>query len=115
VDDARLAALYANADLVVVPSVYEGFGLPVVEAFAAGAPVACSNTSSLPEVAGDAAVLFDPADAGAIAAGIREALRPGAERDARVERGRRRAAALTWERCAESFLDVFAATSAGPA
>jgi glycosyltransferase involved in cell wall biosynthesis len=111
VDDARLAALYADADLVVVPSVYEGFGLPVVEAFAAGAAVACSDASSLPEVAGDAAVLFDPGDVRAIAAAIAEALRRGPDRDARIARGRARAAALTWERCAETFLGLLAATS----
>jgi glycosyltransferase involved in cell wall biosynthesis len=106
VDAATLSSLYARADLVVVPSVYEGFGLPVLEAFAAGAPVACSDAASLPEVAGDAAVLFDPRDAADVARGILEALSPGPSRDARVVRGRARAAALTWERCAESFLDA---------
>jgi glycosyltransferase involved in cell wall biosynthesis len=111
VGDARLAALYRDADLVVVPSVYEGFGLPVAEAFAAGAPVACSNVSSLPEVAGDAAVLFDPHDVADIARAIREALVAGPERDARVRRGRTRAAALSWERAAERVLDALAATS----
>lgn len=111
VPSARLAALYAGADTVVVPSVYEGFGLPVAEAFAAGAPVACSNVSSLPEVAGDAAVLFDPHDTQDIARGIREALRAGPERDARVERGRRRAAGMTWERAAERLLGLLTVTS----
>jgi glycosyltransferase involved in cell wall biosynthesis len=116
VDADTLTALYAGADLVVVPSVYEGFGLPVLEAFAARAAVACSNAASLPEVAGDAAVLFDPTDPADMARGIREALRPGPARDARVERGRARAAAATWERCAESFLRVVrrAATSGRP-
>jgi len=116
VDARTLSSLYAGADLVVVPSVYEGFGLPVLEAFAAGAPVACADAASLPEVAGDAAVLFDPTDVGDVARGIREALVPGPSRDARVERGRARAEASTWERCAESFLAVVedAATSARP-
>jgi glycosyltransferase involved in cell wall biosynthesis len=111
----RLAALYAGADLVVVPSVYEGFGLPVIEAFAAGAAVACSNASSLPEVAGDAAVLFDPGRVDDVARGIREALHPGPEREARVERGRARAAALGWERAAETILDLTSACSDRPA
>jgi glycosyltransferase involved in cell wall biosynthesis len=57
---AELAALMANCTAVVFPSLYEGFGLPVLEAMAAGVPVACSNTTSLPEVAGDAAIFFDP-------------------------------------------------------
>jgi len=111
VDDAALASLYAFADLVVVPSLYEGFGLPVLEAFAAGAPVACSNVASLPEVAGDAAVLFDPRDVGDVARGVRDALRPGAERDARIARGRARAAQFTWARCAESFLAIVRAAA----
>ena len=62
--------LWALADAFVFPSLYEGFGLPVLEAMARGVPVACSNASSLPEVAGDAALLFDPHDEGAIAAAI---------------------------------------------
>ncbi len=114
VSSARLAALYAAADLVVVPSLHEGFGMPVAEAFAAGAPVACSNVSSLPEVAGDAAVLFDPRDVADMARAIREGLRPGPERDARIERGRRRADAMTWERAAERMLDLFEAASPSP-
>lgn len=116
VSEERLAALYAGADLVVVPSVYEGFGLPVVEAFAAGAPVACSNTSSLPEVACGAAVLFDPHDVSDIARAMRDALEPGPERDARIARGRLRAEGLTWARVAESFLELLSVTSgrAGP-
>lgn len=99
-----LAALYARAAAVVVPSLYEGFGLPVLEAFLAGTPVACSNRASLPEVAGDAALLFDPEDPAAMAAALREAARPGPERDARVARGRARAADFTWERTAAAVL-----------
>jgi len=116
VDAGALASLYAGADLVVVPSVYEGYGLPVLEAFAAGAAVACSNAASLPEVAGDAAVLFDPTDVADIARGIRDALRPGPAREGRVARGRARAAQATWERCASRFLDLIerAATSGRP-
>lgn len=106
VSDEELAALYARADLVAVPSLYEGFGLPVLEAFRAGAPVACADRASLPEVAGDAAVLFDPEDDGAVVRAIRTGLRAGPDRDARVARGRARAATYTWERTARAWLDL---------
>ncbi len=74
VDDADLPALYSGCTLFVFPSLYEGFGLPVLEAMACGAPVACGNRSSLPEAAGDAALLFDPTDRDAITAAIQRAL-----------------------------------------
>ena len=72
---AELEGLWALAEAFVFPSLYEGFGLPVLEAMARGVPVACSNASSLPEVAGDAALLFDPRDERAIAAAIDAAAR----------------------------------------
>lgn len=111
VADADLAALYARAELVVVPSLYEGFGLPVLEAFRAGAPVACSDRASLPEVAGDAALTFDPGDDAALVAALREGLRPGAAREARVARGRTRAAEFTWDRTARAYLDLLRAAA----
>ncbi len=74
VDNADLPTLYAGAELFVFPSLYEGFGLPVLEAMACGTPVACSNTSSLPEVAGDAAMLFDPTDVDGMAFAIQQLL-----------------------------------------
>ena len=77
VDDATLDGLYRAADCFVFPSLAEGFGLPVLEAMLRGAPVACSNTTSLPEVAGDAALLFDPLDVDAIAVSIRRILADG--------------------------------------
>jgi glycosyltransferase involved in cell wall biosynthesis len=109
VDDATRDALYAGASVVAVPSLYEGFGFPVVEAFAAGAPGACARAASLPEVAGDAAVLFDPEDPADIARGLREAATPGADRERRVRAGRERAAALTWENCADALLGILRA------
>jgi glycosyltransferase involved in cell wall biosynthesis len=106
VDGADLAALYSGASLFVMPSLYEGFCMPVLEAMACGAPVACSNVSSLPEVAGDAARLFDPRDVAAIVAAMEEALEDGALRQARVARGLEQVERFTWTKCAQQVLGV---------
>jgi alpha-1,3-rhamnosyl/mannosyltransferase len=100
VGDAQLHALYANATAFAYPSLYEGFGLPVLEAMAAGAPVLTSLSSSLPEVAGDAALLVDPRDTAAIAAGLERLLRDAGLRERLRVAGRARAAAFSWERTA---------------
>ncbi len=100
VSDEELAALYRLCDVFCYPSLYEGFGLPVLEALRCGAAVVTSDVSSLPEVAGDAAVLADPLDAGAIAEALRGLLADPAERARRGAAGRRRAAAFSWERTA---------------
>ena len=107
-DDRLLAALYGQADVFVFPSLYEGFGIPPLEALACGAPVACSNASSLPEVVGDAAVLFDPLDVEAIAAGIMRVLedRPLGT-TAPYPRGSERAATFTWQRAAVRTRDLY--------
>ena len=107
VEREDLAALYAAAELVVYPSLYEGFGLPVVEAMACGAPVVTSNVSSLPEVAGDAAVLVDPRDEAAIAAAITELLRDDRARAELRRRGLARARKFSWARCAEQTWTVY--------
>jgi glycosyltransferase involved in cell wall biosynthesis len=100
VDDADLAALYAGCAAFAYPSLYEGFGLPVLEAMGAGAPVVTSSVSSLPEVAGDAALLVEPTDTGAIAAALARVLSdPALAADLRA-RGRLRAAEFSWERTA---------------
>jgi glycosyltransferase involved in cell wall biosynthesis len=104
VADADLDALMRGADLLVHPSLYEGFGFVVVEAMARGCPVACAHATALPETAGDAAVYFDPHDARAIAAAIGAAL---SDRDALADRGRRRAAEFSWERTAEQTEAVY--------
>ena len=93
-----LEGLYALAEAFVFPSLAEGFGLPVLEAMARGVPVACSDATSLPEVAGDAAILFDPHDPRAIADALRRVV---VDADRLRVAGRERAARFTWERCAQ--------------
>jgi glycosyltransferase involved in cell wall biosynthesis len=106
VADEDLPALLSGALAFVLPSLYEGFGMPVLEAMACGAPVLASNTSALPEVAGDAALLVDPGDTAAIASGLaRLAADAGLRADLRA-RGLAHAAQFTWDRCAEQTLAV---------
>jgi alpha-1,3-rhamnosyl/mannosyltransferase len=112
VADADLPALYALADLFVQPSMIEGFGLPVIEAMACGCPVVCSNTSSLPEVAGDAALLFDPSSTHDLAATLLRALSSVGLRQELAQRGRRRAAIFTWERAIAETLSVYRSCAA---
>jgi glycosyltransferase involved in cell wall biosynthesis len=96
VGDPVLQALYRSADGLAYPSLYEGFGLPVLEAMAHGLPVLTSDRSSLPEVAGDAAVLVDPLDRGALAKGLVRLITDSALRRRLVDAGPRRAARFTW-------------------
>ncbi len=104
VDDRTLHALYAGAACLAIPSLDEGFGLPAVEAMAVGCPVVAARAGALPEVCGDAAVLVDPLDAGAIAAGLEEAI---ARTDELRARGCERAAGCTWERSAELLVSAW--------
>jgi glycosyltransferase involved in cell wall biosynthesis len=100
----ELVSLYRRAAALVFPSLYEGFGLPPLEAMACGCPVAASAVASLPEVCGDAAVLFDPYEADKIAGGIEEALTRASQLSAA---GPARAASFTWDATARAHDRVY--------
>ena len=107
VDAADLPALYGAATAFVYPSLFEGFGLPPLEAMACGTPVVCSNTSSLPEVVGEAALTVDPRSPAELAAALRRVL-DDAELRARLRAaGLERAALFSWERTARETLEVY--------
>jgi glycosyltransferase involved in cell wall biosynthesis len=107
VDAADKNALLSGATAFVFPSLYEGFGFPVLEAMACSVPVLCSNTSALPEVAGQAARLVNPLDADDIARGLREVALNENVRGALIRRGQQRAQGFTWQACAKTTLHVF--------
>lgn len=108
-DDAALAAAYANATAFVYPSLYEGFGLPLLEATRCDCPIACSETSCFPEISGDAAAYFDPRDPSSIAAAIESIVFDESRRRSLVERGRLRQAAFSWDRAAAETADFYRA------
>ena len=107
VDERDLPALYSAATLFIFPSLYEGFGLPVLEAMACGTPVACSNTPGLAEVAGDAAVLFDPRSVTEIRNAMTELIEDSRQRARRAEQGLARAALYSWQATAEATLRCY--------
>jgi alpha-1,3-rhamnosyl/mannosyltransferase len=114
VDNRDLPALYAGADLFIFPSLYEGFGLPVLEAMACGTPVACSNTSSLPKIAGDAALRFDPTNTGEMAAAIQQILADKTLHRRLSVFGREQVTRFSWERTAQETLRAYEGVTATP-
>jgi glycosyltransferase involved in cell wall biosynthesis len=107
VSDRTLAALYRLADVFVFPSLYEGFGLPPLEAMASGTPVITSNVSSLPEVVGEAALMIDPYDPEAIAGAMRRVLTDASLRSELRTRGLDRARSFSWERSIRRVRDIY--------
>jgi glycosyltransferase involved in cell wall biosynthesis len=107
VNDNQLATLYAHARFLAMPSIYEGFGLPLVEAMSFGVPVLTSNCSSMPEVAGDAGLLVDPFDEKAIADALRSLLTDDHLRDTLAARARKNSERFSWQRAAAETMVVF--------
>jgi glycosyltransferase involved in cell wall biosynthesis len=107
IDDAALANWYARARIFAFPTLDEGFGMPAIEAMAAGVPVVASNRSAVPEVCGDAAILIDPADEEQLSSALRELAENETRRTELVRRGRERAAEFTWPRAVKETLAVY--------
>lgn len=105
--DERLAALYRGAVAFVYPSLYEGFGIPPLEAMSVGCPVICSNTSSIPEVVGEAGEYFDPHSVASIRAALERVVGSDARRAALVDLGQRRQSHFSWARCAAETLATY--------
>lgn len=107
VSDEELAALYKNARLFVMPSFEEGFGMPLLEAMAGGCPVVSSNAGSLPEVGGDAALYFDPADMRDMGDKIGRVLTDNSLRNNLIKKGKQRVKVFSWEKLARQTLEVY--------
>jgi glycosyltransferase involved in cell wall biosynthesis len=110
VSSEALPALYNGAVLFIYPSLYEGLGLPPLEAMACGVPVIASNVSSLPEIVGDAGILIDPQDVQALAAILKNLLEDGERRTELREAGLARASQFSWERAAREMLELYKST-----
>ncbi len=106
-DDAKLASYYKNASVFVYPSLYEGFGIPPLEAMSSGCPVICSNTSSIPEVVGDAGEYFDPLSIDSIKTALEKILSSDEKRLNLVKKGYERSKQFSWARCAKETLEVY--------
>jgi glycosyltransferase involved in cell wall biosynthesis len=105
VPDEDLPVLYSGSSLFVLPSLYEGFGLPLAEAMACGVPVIASNTSSIPEVVGDAGLLVPPTEPGAFAEAILRVRSDEGLRRAMIEKGLKQAAGFRWDKAAREILE----------
>jgi glycosyltransferase involved in cell wall biosynthesis len=106
-DDGLLRHLYANAAALVYPSLYEGFGIPPLEAMTVGCPVICSNVSSIPEVVGDAGLYFDPSSVEAMRDAMERLVSSSRIRTDLIARGRERSKLFSYDRCAEKTMDVY--------
>jgi glycosyltransferase involved in cell wall biosynthesis len=102
-----LSRLYDCASVFVYPSLYEGFGLPPLEAMAHDCPIVCSNTSSIPEVVADAGEYFNSGDIESLCASIERVVESESYRDALITKGRERLKCFSWDRCANETLDVY--------
>jgi len=112
-DEQGLLALYQAASVCVFPTLYEGFGIPPLEALACGAPVACSSAASLPELVGDAALLFDPESVEEMAHCVHRLLEDAPLTAILRERGLQRSAHFSWQRTAAETLEVYSQVVAG--
>jgi glycosyltransferase involved in cell wall biosynthesis len=106
-DDVRLADLYRNASVFVYPSLYEGFGIPPLEAMSFDCPVACSNSSSIPEVVGDAAILFDPHSVDSITMALLDLSGDHVRCNTLIARGRERLQVFSWKNCSDQTMDIY--------
>jgi glycosyltransferase involved in cell wall biosynthesis len=107
-DDQLLAKLYERASAFIFPSLYEGFGIPPLEAMSHDCPVVCSNTSSIPEIVGDAGEYFDPADTDSMRTAIERVVTSDSHRKLLIAKGRERLKCFSWDRCALQTADVYA-------
>jgi glycosyltransferase involved in cell wall biosynthesis len=114
IDGNDISAVYSGASVFAYPSLYEGFGLPILEAMSCGAPVITSNTSSMPEVAGDAALLVDPLNADELAFALETVLEKEDLRADMRKKGLARASQFSWDRCAHETLEVYRKVMASP-
>lgn len=105
--DSTLAKYYCNAALFIYPSLYEGFGIPPLEAMSLNCPVACSNNSSIPEVIGGAGEYFDPMDTESMRTAIEHVLNSTDRRIELIKRGQLRCTQFSWERCAKETLAIY--------
>ena len=113
VPDEDLPALYSLATIFAFPSHYEGFGIPILEAMACGTPVVCADNSSLPEVAGDAALLVEASDTDALADAMWQLLTDTSLRERLIQQGYEQATKFTWEKAAQRLLRVYRQVAAG--
>ena len=113
IEDEQMPSLFRNALAFVYPSLYEGFGIPILDAFSAGCPVILSNCSCFPEVGGDAALYFNEGDAETLRTHILNLMKDKTLRETLIEKGLKRAELFTWEKCAERTADVYRKVSRG--